>query len=113
MNTQGSRGGARRSTKRRIDANESIDGNQGRDKVLFVVHSAQIAYHRLALLHDALEVAAQVARIGKARPVFRQRIGRSGETPASAELTLARVEAQNHKLMALPGAIRKKLEGTP
>jgi tol-pal system-associated acyl-CoA thioesterase len=84
-----------------------------RDKVLFVVHSAQIAYHRPALLNDALEVTAQVTRIGRARLVFEQQVMRHDETLASAELTLACVHAQNYKPIALPEAIRKKLEGNP
>src|SRR2546428_8403819 len=38
-----------------------------RDRVLFVVHSAQIAYHKLALLNESLTVTAQVKRVGRAR----------------------------------------------
>jgi len=38
-----------------------------RDRVLFVVHSAQIAYHKPALLNELLTVTAQVKRVGRAR----------------------------------------------
>ena len=83
-----------------------------RDKVLFVVHSAQIAYHRPALLNDALRVTARVTAIGRARMVFEQQVRRDNDLLASAELTLACVDALHYKPIALPGAIRKKLEGT-
>jgi len=83
-----------------------------RDHVLFVVHSAQIAYHKPALLHDALEVTARVARIGRARLEFEQVVKRGEEVLASARLTLACVSAKNHRLIAVPEAIRKELEGT-
>ena len=82
-----------------------------RDHVLFVVHSAQIAYHRPALLNDALAVTAQVKRVGQARLVFDQTVMRGEEVLASAELTLACVSAKSYRPVAVPEAIRKKLEG--
>ena len=59
-----------------------------RDHVLFVVHSAQIAYHKPALLNDALTVTASVKQVGRARLVFDQTVMRGEETLASAELSL-------------------------
>ncbi|MGB7540466.1 MAG: YbgC/FadM family acyl-CoA thioesterase, partial [Burkholderiales bacterium] len=50
-----------------------------RDHVLFVVHSAQIAYHRPALLNDLLTVTARVARVGRARLEFEQAVKRAEE----------------------------------
>jgi len=82
-----------------------------RDHVLFVVHSAQIAYHRPALLNDLLTVTARVARIGRARLEFEQAVKRAEELLASAELTLACVSARSYRPIAVPEAIRKKLEG--
>jgi acyl-CoA thioester hydrolase len=82
-----------------------------RDQVLFVVHSAQIAYHRPALLNDLLEVTARVSRIGRARLEFEQAVKRGDETLASAKLTLACVRACSHKPVPVPEAIRKGLEG--
>jgi len=82
-----------------------------RDGVLFVVHSAQIAYHRPALLHDALSVTARVRRVGRARIEFEQSVERAGELLASAELTLVCVNAHNHKPIGVPAPIRAKLEG--
>jgi acyl-CoA thioester hydrolase len=57
-----------------------------RDHVLFVVHSAQIAYHKPALLNDSLTVTERVARVGQARLVFEQAVSREEELLASAEL---------------------------
>jgi acyl-CoA thioester hydrolase len=82
-----------------------------RDGVLFVVHSAQIAYHKPALLHDALSVTARVARVGRARIEFQQSVVRGDEVLASAQLTLVCVYAGNHKPIGVPEAIRTKLEG--
>jgi len=83
-----------------------------RDRVLFVVHSAQITYHKPALLNDALTVTAKVARVGRARLEFEQSVRRGEEILASARLTLACVSATSHRLVPVPEPIRKKLEDT-
>jgi len=80
------------------------------DHVVFVVHSAQIAYHKPALLNDALAVTARAVRISPARLVLEQKVVRGDEALVSAELTLACVDARSHGLIALPVAIRKKME---
>jgi len=82
-----------------------------RDHVLFVVHSAQIAYHKPALLNDSLTVTARVARAGRARLVLEQAVSREEEVLASAEPTLACVSAKTYRPVAVPEAIREKLEG--
>jgi len=41
-----------------------------------VVHSAQIAYHKPALLNDSLTVTAQVKRVGRVRLEFDQAVMR-------------------------------------
>jgi len=82
-----------------------------RDHVLFVVHSAQIAYHKPALLNDALTVTAEVKWVGRARLVFDQAVMRGEEVLASAELSLACVGAKSYRPVAVPEAIRKKLDG--
>ena len=81
------------------------------DHLLFMVHSAQIAYHKPARLNDMLSVTAHVARIGRARLVFKQAVRRAAETLVSAEITLACVDARSGKPVAGPAAIRNKLEG--
>ena len=82
-----------------------------RDRVLFVVHSAQIAYHKPALLNDLLTVTARVKHVGRARLEFDQAVMRREEVLASAELRLACVSANSYRPVAVPEAIRKKLEG--
>ncbi len=82
-----------------------------RDRVLFVVHSAQIAYHKPALLNDLLTVTAQVKHVGRARLEFDQAVMRREEVLASAVLSLACVSAKSYRPVAVPEAIRKKLEG--
>ena len=78
-----------------------------RDRVLFVVHSAQIAYHKPALLNDLLTVTAQVMRVGRVRLEFDQEVMRGEELLASAELSLACVSAKSYRPVAVPEAIRK------
>ena len=82
-----------------------------RDQVLFVVHSAQIAYHKPALLNDLLTVTAQVKSVGRVRLVFDQAVMRGEELLASAELNLACVSAKSYRPVEVPEVIRKKLEG--
>ena len=81
-----------------------------RDRILFVVHSAQIAYHKPALLNDLLTVTAQVKRVGRVRLEFDQAVMRGEEVLASAALNLACVSAKSYRPVAVPEAIRKKLE---
>src|SRR5260370_5701917 len=72
-----------------------------RDRVLFVVHSAQIAYHKPALLNESLTVTAQVKRVGRARLEFDQAVIRGEEVLASAELTLSCVSAKSYMHLAV------------
>jgi acyl-CoA thioesterase FadM len=75
------------------------------------VHSAQIAYHKPALLNGLLTLTAQVKRVGRARLEFDQAVMRGEEVLASARLSLACVSAKRYRPVAVPEAIRKKLEG--
>jgi acyl-CoA thioester hydrolase len=81
-----------------------------RDRILFVVHSAQIAYHKPALLNDLLTVTARVKHVGRARLEFDQAVMRGEEVLASAQLSLGCVSAKSYRPVAVPEAIRKKLE---
>jgi acyl-CoA thioester hydrolase len=83
-----------------------------REHVQFMVHSAQIAYHKPARLNDMLSVSARVARVGLARLVFAQSVKRGEETLVSAELTLVCVDVRTQKAIGVPEAIRRKLEET-
>jgi len=81
-----------------------------REHVQFMVHSAQIAYHKPARLYDMLSVSARVARVGLARLVFAQSVKRGEETLVSADLTLVCVDARTQKAIGVPEVIRRKLE---
>ena len=81
-----------------------------REHVQFMVHSAQIAYHKPARLNDMLSVSARVARVGLARVGFGQSVKRGEGTLVSAELTLVCVDARTQKAIGVPEAIRRKLE---
>ena len=100
--------------QRRTELLQSLGFDLGelarRDHVLFVVHSAQIAYHKPALLNDLLTVTARVKHVGRARLQFDQAVMRREEVLASAELSLACVSAKSYRPVAVPEAIRKKLE---
>ena len=81
-----------------------------REHVLFMVHTAQITYHKPARLNDMLSVTARVACVGRARLVFEQSVKRGEATLASAELTLACVDARTQKAIGVPDAIRRRLD---
>jgi acyl-CoA thioester hydrolase len=81
--------------------------------VLFVVHSAKIVYYKPALLNDMLAVTATVTKVGRARLEFEQTVRRGDQQLVSAELTLACVDARNHRPIGVPESIRSKLQGAP
>ncbi len=82
-----------------------------RDRVLFVVHRAEVVYHRPALLNDMLAVSADVAKVGGARLEFTQQVRRGDDLLAEGRLTLACVDADTLKPVGVPLEIRHKLEG--
>jgi len=81
-----------------------------RQHVLFVVHSAKIDFHKPALLNDLLSITARVSRIGRARLEFEQSVRRADQVLASAQVSLACVDARSFKPTALPESIRTKLQ---
>jgi tol-pal system-associated acyl-CoA thioesterase len=80
-----------------------------RDRVLFVVHRAELVYHRPALLNDMLAVSAELVRVGVARLEFAQQVRRKDELLMEGTLTLACVNAETFKPVGVPLAIRNKL----
>lgn len=78
--------------------------------VLFMVYSAVLDYARPALLNDTIGVSARLAKVGRARLVFRQEVTRSGELLASGDITLACVDARTLRPLAVPAVIRECLE---
>jgi len=86
-------------------------GRLARDEhLLFMVRSAQITYHRPALLNDMLSVVTRLRALGRARLVFAQEIKRDDVILVSADVTLACVDARTRRAIGVPEAIRRKLE---
>jgi len=85
-----------------------------RDRIVFVVHSLQVSYHRPARLGDALEVTVKCLKVGGARLVLEQAVKRGGQTLVSAQLTLACVHALEQRPLPIPKVIKDAFErGTP
>lgn len=78
------------------------------DGVCFLVHSAHIAYKKPALLNDLLTVTARISQAGRARLVFEQKALRGDELLAQADITIACVDAQTHRPIPLPDAVRER-----
>ena len=57
--------------------------------VLFVVFQIAVTYHEPARLNDLLSVSAEVAKMGRASLVFRQRVERGAELLCEADVTVA------------------------
>jgi acyl-CoA thioester hydrolase len=81
-----------------------------RDRVIFVVHTQQITYHKPALLNDLLAVSARTVQVRRARLVMEQKVRRDGEILASAGLTLASVQADTGQPIAVPRALAARLQ---
>src|SRR3954447_26614985 len=60
--------------------------------LLFMVHHIDVTYHRPALLNDLLSVSAEVAKMGRASLLFRQRVERGGELLVEADVSVALVD---------------------
>lgn len=79
-------------------------------QVFFVVHSANLAFRRPALLNDMLQVTAEVTRATRARLVFGQQVKKGDTVLVEAEITIACTDPQTHKPIPVPDAIFRKFE---
>jgi acyl-CoA thioester hydrolase len=80
-----------------------------RRDTLFMVHRIDVKYHRPASLNDVLSVSAEVAKMGRASLVFRQRVERGTELLVEADVTLALVERRRMKPVRVPDELEKAL----
>jgi len=85
------------------------------ERVLFLVFKLAVTYHRPAKLNDLLSVSAEVAKIGRASIIFRQRVEHGGELLVEADITLALVDRERltptrfpPKLTSALGAVHTK-----
>jgi len=83
------------------------------DEALFMVYELDVRYHKPARLNDRLEVTAEIAHVGRARMEFDQRILRGAEELVSAKVTAACVHPRTLKPVAVPAALRARLETKP
>jgi acyl-CoA thioester hydrolase len=83
-----------------------------RHGLLFVVHEIHVKYHRPARLNDLLGVSAEVATIGRASLVFRQRVERGSELLVEAEVTLALVDRERMRPVRIPQELERALRPT-
>jgi acyl-CoA thioester hydrolase len=78
--------------------------------VLFLVHHISVTYHRPGVLNDMLTVSAEVAKMGRASLVFRQRVERGGELLVEAEVTVALVNRDRMRPTRMPEELAKALD---
>lgn len=71
-------------------------------RLLFMVHDLSVRYHRPARLNELLSVSAEVAKMGRASLVFRQRIVRGLELLVEADITVALVDRERMKPARMP-----------
>ncbi|HKC44701.1 MAG TPA: tol-pal system-associated acyl-CoA thioesterase [Burkholderiales bacterium] len=81
-----------------------------RDAVQFIVYSLAVDYHKPARLNDRLTVTAAFARVGGARIEFDQRVMRGDELLVSAKVKAACVHPATYRPVAVPEALREKLQ---
>jgi tol-pal system-associated acyl-CoA thioesterase len=79
-------------------------------RLMFLVFQIAIKYHRAARLNELLGVTAEVATIGRARVVFRQRVERGNELLAEADVTLALVDCDRMRPARFPPELAQELE---
>jgi tol-pal system-associated acyl-CoA thioesterase len=81
-----------------------------KEQVLFMVYRLEVDYHRPAQLNDSLRVSAAIARVGRVRLDFEQRVRRGHEVLISALVKAACVHPRTFKPVALPDGLRHKLQ---
>lgn len=71
-------------------------------RLLFMVYELSVRYHQPARLNQLLSVSAEVAKMGRASLVFRQRIVRGLELLVDADITVALVDRERMKPARMP-----------
>jgi acyl-CoA thioester hydrolase len=89
-------------------------------KVIFVVHSAQIAFKKPAKFNDLITISSEIGKIGQGSLEFLQKISvnQSSNQPSHTEVTtlveatikVACVDADTFKPTAIPKAIKVNME---
>ncbi len=79
-------------------------------RLMFLVFQVSIKYHRAALLNDMLGITAEVAKMGRASVVFRQRVERGADLLVEADVTLALVDRDRMRPARFPAKLAQELE---
>jgi tol-pal system-associated acyl-CoA thioesterase len=78
-------------------------------RVLFLVHEIFLKFRQPARLNDLLSVTAEVAKMGRASVVFRQRVERGADLLVEAEVSLAMVDRDRMKPARMPEELQQAL----
>jgi acyl-CoA thioester hydrolase len=79
-------------------------------RLMFLVFHISATYHQPARLNDMLSVSAEVAKMGRASVVFRQRVERGAERLVEADVTLALVDRDRMKPARFPADLAQEFE---
>ncbi len=79
-------------------------------KVMFVVHSAQIAFKKPAKFNDLLIIDSALGKIGRGSLEFLQKIYVNQQLLVEAVIKVACVDADTFKPSAIPTVIKVKME---
>jgi acyl-CoA thioester hydrolase len=78
-------------------------------RVLFLVYELKVRYHQPARLNELLTVSAEVATMGRASLIFRQRVERGAELLVEADITVALVDRDRMKPVRMPRELERAL----
>ena len=90
----------------RIDLAQLAD----KGRMIFLVYEARVRYVNPARLNELLSVSAEVARMGPASLVFRQRVERGAQLLAEADITLATVDRERMRPVRIPEELVQALK---
>lgn len=80
------------------------------EKLAFVVTHLEIDYKFPAKLDDLLSVETEIVELKRASIVFKQRLLKADQLLSNCIVTVAAVDLNKMKAMAIPNAIREKLQ---
>jgi len=78
-------------------------------RVLFLVYDLNVRYHQPARLNELLTVSAEVAKMGRASLVFRQRVERGTQLLVEADVTVALVNRDSMRPARMPRELEQAL----
>jgi len=80
-----------------------------RHGMLFMVRKIALTYHLPARVNELLSVSAEVAKMGRASFVLRQRVERGAQLLVEADVTLALVDRDRMKPARMPAELEQAL----